>query len=311
VPAAESLQRIRTKPGFTVDLVAAEPDIVDPGATDFGADSKLWVVEMRDYPLGMDGNGQPGGRVKVLQDLNGDGRYEKATVFTDGLPFPTGIMAWRRGALIAAAPDILYAEDTDGDGHADKVEKLFTGFVTENFQARVNGLTRGLDGWIYGANGLLGGNIRSTRTGKTVDIRGRDFRMNPDTGAFETTTGITQQGRVRDDWDRWFGSDNGDFAWHYPMQERYLRRNAAVTPPDLRVKVERSSRVYPASRTLERFNDPQTANTATSACGGDIYRDNLLGDSFYGNYFANEPVHDLTTRLILLSDVISFVFVCA
>ncbi|HEX2746705.1 MAG TPA: neutral/alkaline non-lysosomal ceramidase N-terminal domain-containing protein, partial [Verrucomicrobiales bacterium] len=60
VSAAESLQRIKTKPGFTVDLVAAEPDIVDPAAIDFGADGKLWVVEMRDYPLGMDGNGQPG-----------------------------------------------------------------------------------------------------------------------------------------------------------------------------------------------------------------------------------------------------------
>ncbi|HWB02013.1 MAG TPA: neutral/alkaline non-lysosomal ceramidase N-terminal domain-containing protein [Verrucomicrobiales bacterium] len=306
VSAADSLKRIKVKPGFTVELAAAEPEIVDPVAIDFGADGKLWVVEMRDYPLGMDGNGKPGGRVKFLQDMDGDGRYEKATVFTDGLPYPTGIMAWRKGALIAAAPDILYAQDTDGDGHADKVEKLFTGFLTENYQARVNGLSRGLDGWIYGANGLLGGNIRSTLTGKTVDIRGRDFRFNPDTGAFESTTGLTQQGRVRDDWDRWFGSDNGDFAWHYPMQERYLRRNPAVTPPEQRIRLERSSRVYPASVTLERFNDPHTANSATSACGGDIYRDNLLGDSYYGNYFANEPVHDLTTRLILEPNGITF-----
>src|SRR6187402_1438727 len=149
VSPEESLQRIRTKPGFTVEIVAAEPEIVDPVAIDFGADGKLWVVEMHDYPLGMDGNGKPGGRVKFLQDLDGDGRYEKATLFTDGLPFPTGVMAWRKGVLICAAPDILYAEDTDGDGRADKVEKLFTGFYTDNYNARINSLSLGLDNWFH------------------------------------------------------------------------------------------------------------------------------------------------------------------
>ncbi|MES2469436.1 MAG: neutral/alkaline non-lysosomal ceramidase N-terminal domain-containing protein [Verrucomicrobiota bacterium] len=306
VAAEESLKQITVKPGFTVSLVAAEPEIVDPVAIDFGADGKLWVVEMRDYPLGMDGNGKPGGRVKFLEDTNGDGRYEKATVFLDALPFPTGLLTWRKGVLITAAPDILYAEDTDGDGQADKVEKLYSGFATENFQARVNGLRRGLDGWVYGANGLLGGSIKSSQTGKTVDIRGRDFRLNPDNAEFEPASGLTQQGRVRDDWDQWFGSDNSTFAWYYPMPEHYLKRNAVVIPLEQRLRVELSRRVFPKSPTLERFNDLQDANSATAACGGDFYRDNLLGDDFYGNYFVNESVHNLTTRLELTKDGISF-----
>ncbi|MES2709455.1 MAG: neutral/alkaline non-lysosomal ceramidase N-terminal domain-containing protein [Verrucomicrobiota bacterium] len=306
VSADESLKRILTKPGFTVSLVAAEPEITDPVAIDFGADGKLWVVEMRDYPSGMDGNGKPGGRVKFLEDGDGDGRYEKATVFLDEIPFPTGLLAWRGGVLITAAPDILHARDTDGDGRADKVEKLFTGFAAENFQARVNGLRRGLDGWVYGANGLLGGSIRSLITGKTVDIRGRDFRLDPDSGAFEPASGLSQQGRVRDDWDHWFGTDNSTFAWHYPLPEHYLKRNPVVIPEEQRLRVELSRRVFPASRTLERFNDPQDANSATAACGGDFYRDNLLGDDFYGDYFVNETVHNLTTRLKISADGISF-----
>ncbi|MES2707599.1 MAG: neutral/alkaline non-lysosomal ceramidase N-terminal domain-containing protein [Verrucomicrobiota bacterium] len=306
VAAEESLKRITVKPGFTVSLVAAEPEITDPVAIDFGADGKLWVVEMRDYPSGMDGNGAPGGRVKFLEDKDGDGRYEKATVFVDGLPFPTGLLTWRNGVLITAAPDILYAQDTDGDGRADKVEKLFTGFATENFQARVNGLRRGLDGWVYGANGLLGGSITASATGKTVDIRGRDFRMNPDTGDFEPASGLTQQGRVRDDWGHWFGTDNGTFAWHYPLPEHYLKRNTVVIPQEQRLRVERSRRVFPTSPTLARFNDPQDANSATAACGGDFYRDNLLGDDYYGDYFVNEAVHNLTTRLKFSADGISF-----
>src|SRR3989442_2975797 len=172
---------------------------------------------MRDYPTGMDGHWKPGGRVKVLEDVDGDGKYGQAAVFLDGLPFPTGITAWNKGVLVCAAPDIIYAEDTNGDGKADVVKTLFTGFATENYQARVNSLTLGLDNWIYGANGLLGGVIRGEARAVTnpnsalqsrsleIDIRGRDFRMKPDTCEFEPVFGLTQQGRVRDDWWAWFG----------------------------------------------------------------------------------------------------------
>ena len=80
-----SLRSIRVRAGFTVELVAAEPLVKDPIAFDWGADGKLWVVEMGDYPLGVDGKGKPGGQVRILEDPDGDGRYDKATVFLDGL----------------------------------------------------------------------------------------------------------------------------------------------------------------------------------------------------------------------------------
>jgi putative membrane-bound dehydrogenase-like protein len=175
----EALASLRTKPGLTVELVASEPLIVDPVAIDWGVDGKLWVVEMRDYPMGMDGKWKPGGRVKSLEDLNGDGKFDandRATVLVDGLPFPTGVMAWNKGVLICAAPDILYAEDTNSDGKADLV-RTFSGFQTDNYQARVNSLSLGLDNWIYGANGLLGGIIHGLVKGKEVNIRGQDFRL--------------------------------------------------------------------------------------------------------------------------------------
>src|SRR5688572_11977514 len=71
--AEKALQSFRTKPGLKVELVAAEPLIQSPVAIDWGADGKLWVCEMNDYPAGMDGNWKPGGRVKFLEDANGDG----------------------------------------------------------------------------------------------------------------------------------------------------------------------------------------------------------------------------------------------
>src|SRR5437764_3996510 len=140
------------------------------------------------------GGYRPGGRIKFLEDLDGDGKYDQATVFLEGLPFPTGVTAWGKGVLVCAAPDIIYAEDTNGDGKADVVKKLFSGFATENYQARVNSLSLGLDNWMYGANGLIGGRIHGVAGGKEIDISGRDFRLRPDQGEFEPASGLTQQG---------------------------------------------------------------------------------------------------------------------
>src|SRR5205085_2085149 len=134
--------------------------------------------------------------------IKGDGKYDKATVFLDNIPFPTGVTVWKKGVLVCAAPDVLYAEDTDGDGKADVVKKVLTGFATHNYQARVNSLHFGLDNWVYGSSGIFGGKIASF-TGKTADLSKRDFRFKPDTGEIEPVSGLTQQGRVRDDWGNW------------------------------------------------------------------------------------------------------------
>ena len=182
---------------------------------------------------------------------------------------------------------------------------LFTGFATDNYQARVNGLSLGLDGWVYGANGLLGGKIRDPKKpDKIIDIGGRDFRMKPDSGEFEPASGLTQQGRVRDDWGNWFGGDNSNLLRHFPLPDHYLRRNPHVAGPPPYVDVLRGgdadpNKLFPVSRILSRFNDFGSAGRVTSACSPLIYRDELLGNEFRGNAFVCEPVHNLVTRRVL------------
>ncbi len=274
-----SLKSIQVKPGFKVELVASEPLVQSPIAFAWGPDGKLWVVEMGDYPLGADGKGKPGGRIKVLESTKGDGKYDKATVFLDGLSFPTGVLPWRKGVIVTCAPDIFYAEDTKGTGKADKKEVLYTGFVEGNPQHRVNSLVWGLDNWIYVANGDSGGRITSTKRKQVLDIRGRDLRIRPDTGEMDAVTGGTQYGRSRDDWGNWFGNNNSNPLWHYVLDDHYIRRNPYIAPPEPRVHVPvvpGAARVYPISRTLPRFNDPQTANHFTSACSPIVYRDELF-----------------------------------
>lgn len=273
MPAAKTpraaVESMRVRPGFTVELMAHEPMVMDPVAFQWGPDGKLWVAEMADYPNGMDGRGEPGGRIRFLEDTNSDGEYDKSTLFLERVPFPNGVHPWKNGVLISAAPDILFAADTDGDGKADVREVFYTGFAEGNQQHRVNGFTWGLDGWLYLANGDSGGQIESKKTGKKLDIRGRDLRIHPETGDMEAIEGQTQFGRVRDDWGHWFGNNNSRPLWHYVLEDRYLSRNPHLAPPDTRRDVSNqpgNAPVFPASKTLTRFNDFHTANRFTSAC---------------------------------------------
>jgi putative membrane-bound dehydrogenase-like protein len=313
----ESLKCMKPRPGFTVELMAAEPLVMDPIAFAWGPDGKFWVVEMGDYPLGVDAQNKFGGKVKFLEKSKPDGPYDKATVFLDNLGYPTGVFPWGKGVLITCAPDIFYAEDTDGDGKADKKIVLFTGFVEGNQQHRVNGLSWGLDNWIYGANGDSGGVIKcvNTLSGRApaakngVNISGRDFRLKPDTGEFEAATGQSQFGRCRDDWGNWFGCNNSNPCYHFVLDDHYLRRNPHVVYPPAKVPVPEkpgAAPVYPISKPLPRFNDFHTLNHFTSACSIHIYRDDLFGPEFANNTFVCEPVHNLIHREILTPKGVTF-----
>jgi len=153
LPPTESLRKVHVPAGFKVELVASDPMVLDPVAFDWDERGRLWVVEMADYPLGMDNNGKPGGRVRILEDTDGDGRYDKSTLFADGLNFPNGILTWRDGIIVTAAPNILFLRDTDGDGKADDRQVLVSGLQEGNQQLRANGLRWGLDNWVYVAAG--------------------------------------------------------------------------------------------------------------------------------------------------------------
>lgn len=318
----DALMSFRIHSGFRVELVAAEPLVQDPVAFDWDADGRLWVAEMRDYPLGMDGQGKPGGAIKRLEDTDGDGRLDRATEFLREVGFPSSVMPWRNGVLVSAAPEIFYAEDTDGDGRADQRRVLFVGFVEGNQQHRVNGFSLGLDGWIYGANGDSGGSIRPsgrrerwTDSGwqlipgeaglsdaQAISLQGRDFRFRPDGLELEAIEGQTQYGRVRDDWGNWYGNANYTWLWHYPLPARYLARNPHLAIRDTRTllaQYEGGNRVYPASRALPRPNVVGDENTVTSACSPSPYRDDLFGPEFADSVFVSEPSENLIHREVV------------
>ena len=305
----ETLKSLKVPDGFEVQLVAAEPLVLDPVAIAWGPDGKLWVAEMTDYPTGMDGNGKPGGRVRFLEDADGDGAYDKSTVLLDGVNFPNSVMPWRDGVLVTAAPEVFYAADTDGDGKADVRESLYVGFTEGNTQLRVNGLKWGLDNWVYLANGWSSRDpVRSVKTLKGTEISGRDLRVRPDEGDLEAETGMTEYGRDRDDWGNWFGCNNSFPMWHFVLSDRYTRRNPHVAPPDPIVQLTGANpQVFPLSRGQKRYHTFEQAGHFTSACSTMVYRDELLfprGSETH--HFVCEPVHNVVQHRVSRRQGVTF-----
>lgn len=312
LPPSAGRRSINVPKGFTVELVAAEPLVKDPVAIDWGIDGRLWVAEMADYPSGMDNQGKPGGRIRVLRDADGDGRYESSELFLDGLNFPNGVMAWNKGVLITAAPDILYAEDTNGDGKADVKKVMYAGFHEGNQQLRVNGLRRGLDGWIYCASGAHhSGYGKQTKirshTGKVFELGSRDFKIRPAQGDLVPLSGPSQFGRARDDWGNWFGVQNSYPIWHYVIEDPALQRNPEIAyPSPKKILTERNPRIYPAKQPQKRFHNFSQSGRFTSACSVAIYRDELLFSREQTHAFTCEPFHNLVQHNVLTPEGVSF-----
>jgi putative membrane-bound dehydrogenase-like protein len=312
----ESLAAIHVKNGYDIQLVVSEPLVQDPVAIDWGLDGALWVAEMADYPDGMDGQGKPGGRVRVLRDTDGDGRYDRSTVFLDGLSFPNGLITWGEGVLVTAAPSIVFAADRDGDDRADVTETMYSGFLEGNQQLRINGLRWGLDNWIYCASGShhpgygAERRVKLDRLGTDVVLGSRDFRIRPTSGELEPESGPSQFGRNANDWGDWFGVQNSYPLWHYVLADRYLRRNPYYAPADPRhqLVLPINPPVFPAKAPEKRYHGPEMAGHFTSACSGMVYRDRQLfadGDEVQHG-FTCEPFHNLVQHHVVRRAGVSY-----
>ncbi len=300
-PSDERASFVLPDAALTIELVAAEPDIVSPVAIAWDARGRLFVAEMRDYP-----NAATGGSIRVLEDRDGDGRYEHATAFASGLSFPNGVLPWNDGILVTAAPEILFLRDTNGDGIADERRVLFTGFGTGNQQLRVNGLTWGLDGWVYGANGRSDGTIRrgNDPTGEAVSLRGRDFRFRPDTLVFETLAGRSQFGLARDNWGNRFLSWNTIPVRHEVFPDHFLERNPNLPANDVLsdcLPAEDAGQVFPLTAPPLVFNN-ESGSHFNALSGLTVFRGNALGQAYLGSAFVGESLRNLVHRRALVPE---------
>lgn len=334
---ADTAATFRALHGFRMDLLAAEPLVTDPVAIEYDPDGRAFVVEMSDYPYTDKSTDKafterttdlPLGKVRLLEDVDGDGKFDRSTIFARELSWPTGIALWRGGCFVAATPDIWYLKDTDGDGVADVRRRVFTGFRKFNVQATMNNLKWGLDGWIYGAGGSNGGTIRreADSDAKPIVLGTNDYRFHPDTEQFEVIPGGARFGLTFDDWGNRFICNIRNPVQHVVLPAEALRRNphlavrtavhdaaeAGDTLPVFRSSPPEAWRVANAQRLARDTTvaSPRSESTATgymtSACGITIYRGSAYPPEFYGNVFLAEPAANLIHRQILKPNGVTF-----
>ncbi|MBX7071589.1 MAG: c-type cytochrome [Pirellulales bacterium] len=306
-PAA--LAAFQLPPGFRIELVAAEPEVIDPVDARFGADGRLWVVEMRDYPSGPADGQPPKSRVRWLEDRDADGRYETAHDYADGLLMANGLQPWRSGVIVTLAGAVVYLPDDDRDGHADRTEVWYTGFAQENEQLRASNPRWAIDGRVYVANGLRGGAVLDARRPeqKPLAISGMDFCFDPISGACEAVTGMGQFGMAFDQFGNRFVCSNRNPLIHLVLENHYLARNpllAIPTPAHDVVRPAEHSHVYPISRAWTTSN--LHAGTFTAACGSRIFNSPALGPEYLGAAFTCEPTGNLVHCELIQPDGATF-----
>ena len=296
----DEAKQFKVDAGLRLELVASDPQVASPVAIAFDEDGRLYVAEMHDYPNPIPGKA-PQGRIRRLEDRDGDGRYEHADVFADGIMMVNGVMPWKGGVIVTAAPSVLYLKDTDGDGKADVKEPLYVGFAEQNPQLRVSHPNLGIDNWIYVANGQRGGKItRPGSSGAPVDIGGQDFRFDLLRARHEAVTGFGQFGLTFDDWGQRFVCTNRNHLIHLPMPNRYFARNPFLAAPTAKGDNQGaggSAKVYPVSK--NKTLAASHAGTFTAACGVTIYRGDLLPEPYRGAAFTCEPTGNLVHMEIL------------
>lgn len=326
IEPADALGSFEVKPGFRMELVAAEPLVRDPIAIAFDEDGRAYVVEMCGYSEQRDENLSA---IALLEDTDGDGTLDKRSEFLTGLEWPTAVACYQGGVFVGVPPDLLYCKDTTGDGQADVREVAYTGFGTSNVQGMMNTLTWGLDNRIHGAGSSNGGEVSQPNDPNAphVSIRGRDFSFDPRTRLFRAESGGVQHGLTFDVWGRKFLSHNSYHCEFVLFDDRYIARNPYLAAPSSHRNIAADGpaadvfRISPVEpwrivRTRLRVKGlvpgpieggGTAAGYFTSATGITVYKGDAWPDEYYGNLIIGDVGSNLIHRKTVRPDGVALI----
>ncbi|MFN7343852.1 MAG: PVC-type heme-binding CxxCH protein, partial [bacterium] len=294
----ESMKRIQLDGPYEVQLVAAEPLVLDPVEATWDEQGRLFVADMRDYPLGPPNPGDPWlSRIQLLTDENGDGRMDKAVTFADHMDNVQGLLPYDGGLIATTRSQILFLKDTDGDNKADLIKPLIRGFNPKHSQLQVSAPRWGPDGCVHFNNGLDAREIYpADAPTKVVGIPGSNFKWNPKTGEITPTGGKGQYGGAFDDYGHHFYCSNRNPLMFTVMPYEAMLRNphAGITQVHEDIATPGAeTRVYPLQITHTTADAHAGTNTACSGLG--VYRGHLMPE-LKNNVFVPDPTGQLVTR---------------
>ncbi len=282
------------EPGFDLALVASEPLIKDPVDLEFNEKGEALILEMPGYPFE-----DTQSRIVVLKDKDHDGVYDDSSIFAENLQMGASILPFKNGVLVAAPPYLLFIKDTDRDNKADAVDTLMGGFSTGNLQHNYNGLTYGMDNWIYAANGGNSGKpYWWGDPSSAIDMRGQDLRFDPERRIMERIGASSGGfGLGMDEYGRIFETHNLNHISHLVFPDRYKQ--------GLRLMIDRSlknisdheenglARIYPIGEQESRVNHPEQSGYFSGSCGITYYGGNAFGPEYENTVWVADVVLNL------------------
>jgi putative membrane-bound dehydrogenase-like protein len=302
-PPTNAIPSLRVKSGFRVDVVAAQGMVAAPVAMAFDENGRLFVAECRNWP----GSGNPFqqlGRIRILEDTDGDGNFDSSSVYAQDLPSPTALTCYSGGLFVAAGPEIIFLKEG-----IETRRTVFSGFGggTKSGQGVLNNLNWGLDNRIHGGSGGVGGNIVTGNMPgvEAIPLEDNDFAFDPGSQEFLLEAGAARSSLCFDSAGRRFV---GGLVWPFSrpiFEPRYMERNPFFAGPDARIAI------VSASTPIYRFKLPQPFKPGTvrpppspgdtlepvwfkQARGAVLYR----GSAFPSNYLENIFIPDTAGRVI-------------
>jgi putative membrane-bound dehydrogenase-like protein len=323
VPATNALAAFRVRPGFRLELVAAEPLVASPIAMAFDENNRLFVVERSD-DSDPPGTNSHSSRIRLLEDTAEDGEFHSSTIYADNLPWASAVACYGGGVFVATGPDIVFLKDTKTNGIAEVRKAIFTSFTGTNLfgaPALPNNFNWGLDNRIHAASAGVAAFVpgSSAPGALLVPLTGADFAFDPRALTICAEAGPAQSGLTFDDWGRKLICDPTRPLRSPRYELRYLARNPFFPPPPQMLEVASPAtaiyrllsvqRPAPAREPAHTTNElvravaPVTTMLATTwltnAQSCVIYRGNAYPPNYLGNAFIADPSAHVVHRAVL------------
>ncbi len=284
----EALAKLRTAPGYNIELFASEkefPDLANPVQLSFDNQGRLWVGVMPSYPHYRPGDTKPNDKLLILEDTDGDYKADKQTVFVDGLHLTIGFEFAPEGVYVSQGTNLKLYTDTDGDDQADEEKIILSGFDDHDTHHAISAFVTDPSGAIYMGEGVFLHTNVETPYGTVRGTNGGFYRFSPQRNRLERTAQLA----IPNPW----GIAFDEWGQHF---------FAETSGPDMRWMVPGSVKPRYGVATHKSYNLIEDAHRVRPTSGLEFVYSRHFPDEVQGDILINNTIGFLGTKMHTMED---------